>query len=107
VELRVAVVGARVAFFRSLLPPSLSPHKQNGGLLFLLLWLGGGKVGGAVTLVKGGGGGDGDRDFPDSAVSVLFRSCDCSGRVQDGVQHHHHHQMMMMMESLIEMMLTV
>lgn len=70
------MVGARVAFFRSLLPPSLSPHKQNGGLLFLLLWLGGGKVGGAVTLVKGGGGGDGDRDFPDSAVSVLFRSCD-------------------------------
>lgn len=98
------MVGARVAFFRSLLPPSLSPHKQNGGLLFLLLWLGGGKVGGAVTLVKGGGGGDGDRDFPDSAVSVLFRSCDYSGRVQDGDQHHHHRQMM---ESLIEMMPTV
>lgn len=54
--------------------------------MFLLLWLGGGKVGGAVTLVKGGGGGDGDRDFPDSAASVLFRSCDFSGRVQDGVQ---------------------
>lgn len=47
---------------------------------------GGGKVGGAVTLVKGGGGGDGDRDFPDSTVSVLFR-------VATGVQHQ-------MMESL-------
>ncbi len=74
--LRVAVVGARVAFFsRSCLLHSLRTNKMAACCFYSSGW-GGGKVGGAVTLVKGGGRGDGDRDFPDSTVSVLLRSCD-------------------------------
>ncbi len=70
------MVGARVAFFsRSCLLHSLRTNKMAACCFYSSGW-GGGKVGGAVTLVKGGGGGDGDRDFPDSTVSVLFRSCD-------------------------------
>lgn len=40
--LGVAIIGAEVAFFLGISCLFRCPHKQNGGLLFLLLWYGGG-----------------------------------------------------------------
>lgn len=80
--------GRRSSGFFSLAPASFTLSAQTKWRLVVSTPLaGGGKVGGAVTFVKGGGGGDGDRDFPDSAVSVLLRSCDWgpASSADDGV----------------------